>query len=161
MFQIRMNSLLRIIIASGETPALPVRTNWPVHKALAWVGAESVRFGSNLADIISISPDPDAGQAVRGVAESLSALVDEGFLVLEGNGYTARWRVSQAAATSARRGIMREDVATARILVHAGQRLATWASTALKNADRAAASWAPTISESTPTVRQPPVLALL
>jgi hypothetical protein len=127
-----MNTVLRIVIASGGTRALPVRTDWPVHKALAWVGAESVRQGSALANVISTFPDPDVGRAVCGTSQSLANLVDQGFLVLEGQGYTARWRVDQAAATAARRELMREDLATARILVHAGQRLATWASTALR-----------------------------
>jgi len=161
MFEIRMQNLLRIIIASGGTPALPVRADWPVHKALVWIGTQSARNGSGLDDLISTFPDPTVGIAVVGATEGLRALVDQGYLALHGNGYTAQWRVDETAAAAARRDLMREDLVTARLLIQAGQRLATWASTALKNADKAAGSWGSTVSGPTPTVRQPPVLALL
>jgi hypothetical protein len=161
MSQIRIHNILRIMIASGSTPALPVGADWPVHKALVWLGTEAKRHRSTIAELISSYPDPDAGLAVAGVTGGLASLVDEGFLVLDGNGYTARWRVSEPAAAAARRDLMREDLQAARLLTQAGQRLATWASTALKNADIAAASWASTVSGPAPVVRQSPVLALL
>lgn len=149
------------MIASGGTSALPVRTDWPVHRALVWVGAEADRCHSKLTDLISTNPDPAVGVAVSGAREALAALVHQGFLVVDGEGYTARWRVKEDAVASARRDLMQEDLVTAGLLVQAGQRLATLASTALKNADRAAASWAWTVAGPTPTVRHPPVLALL
>lgn len=161
MFEIRIQNLLRIMIACGDAEALPVRVDWPVHRALVWLGAEARREGSSLAGLISTFPDPAVGLAVEGADDALTALLDQGFLTIEGEGYTARWRVPDAAAVEARRDLLREDLLNARLLAQAGQRLATWASMALKNADTAAASWASTVSEPTPTVRQLPVLALL
>ena len=161
MSQIRMQHVLRVMIVSGGVTALPARADWPVHKALVWLGAEATRCRSTLAELVSSSPDPDAGIAVAGVTEGVESLADQGFLALDGTGYTARWRVSEPAAVQARRDLMREDLLTAQLLTQAGQRLATWASTALKNSDTAAASWASTVAGPTPAVRHPPVLALL
>lgn len=98
--------------------------------------------------------------AVEGVEAALTALIHEGFLVQSGFGYTARWVIDPELATSARRELLREDPLIAVLLVQAGQRLAVWASTALKNAETAAASWAVTVDGPMPTVRQPPLVAL-
>lgn len=160
MFLIGMSNLVSTMIAAGGVSALPVRTNWPVHRAVAWLADEARRSGLGLLSSVSVCPDPDACVALGGVDEAIEALVEEGFLSQSGTGYLARWVVDPASETSACRRLMREDVATARLVAQAGQRLATWASTALKNADRAAASWSSTVSSGTPTVRHPPLLAL-
>jgi hypothetical protein len=155
-----MNMILRTIMAAGEMTALPVRVSWPVHRALGWLLAESSRCGAAPPLTMVTRPDPDACVAVEGVDRGLAALVDEGFLVQAGAGYTARWVVDPSSATSARRELLREDPLMAALLVQAGQRLATWASTALKNSDTAAASWPAAVHGATPTVRHPPLVLL-
>jgi hypothetical protein len=160
MFSRRMIYLLRTMMAAGEVAALPARVTWPVHRALAWLGEEAWRRGTVPSLTMTVGPDPDACVAVDEAEHALETLVHEGFLVQSGTGYTARWAVDLDAATVARRGLLREDPVTAALLVQAGQRLATWASTALKNADTAAASWAFTVIGTTPVVRQPPLVAL-
>ncbi len=160
MFSIRINKLLSIMMAAGEVTALPVRATWPVHRALAWLGEEAERRGTRPLSTLTLRPDPDACVAVDGAEQALATLIDEGFLVLSGTGYTARWAVNPDSAAAARRALLREEPFIAVLIVQAGQRLATWASTALKNADTAAASWASTVSGPMPTVRQPPLVAL-
>jgi hypothetical protein len=160
MFPIRMNIVLRIIMASGQVTGLPVRVTWPVHRALAWLSAEFSRRATAPPMPLATRSDPDVCVAVEGVEAALAALVDEGFLVQSGAGYTARWVINAEWATSARRELLREDPLTAALLVQAGQRLAVWASTALKNSETAAASWAPAVDGPTPTVRQPPLVVL-
>ena len=107
-----------------------------------------------------LTSDPDAHLRVEGLDSAVDALVSAGFLLQAGTGYTGRWAVEPGAATKACLDLMRETPDTALLLVQAGQRLATWASTVLKNADTAAASWAETVSGPTPTVRQPPLVLL-
>ena len=148
------------MMAAGEVTALPARVTWPVHRALAWFDEETARRDAAPSFTMIVRPDPDACVAVDGAEHALAILVDEGFLVQSGTGYTARWAVDQGSAIVARRALMCEDPLTAVLLVQAGQRLATWASTALKNADTAAASWASTVFWPMPTVRQPPLVAL-
>ena len=131
-----------------------------MHRAVAWLSSESSRCGVAPPLPVITKPDPDAYVAVEGVEKALAALIDEGFLVQSGTGYTARWVISPGSATSARRELLRADPLTAGLLVQAGQRLATWASTALKNADTAAASWAATVCGATPTVRHPALVVL-
>lgn len=160
MSSIRMKLILRTIIAGGEVTALPVRASWPVHRAIAWLASESARCGVEPPLSVITKPDPDVYIAVDGVETALAALIAEGFLVQAGAGYTARWVIDPDSAISARRELMRTDPHVADLLVQAGQRLATWASTALKNADTAAASWPPTVCGGTPTVRQPALVAL-
>src|SRR6516225_5295491 len=160
MFSIHMNRLLAMIMAAGEVTALPVRVTWPVHRALAWLGEEAGRRGAMPSLTLTLKPDPDACVAVDGAEQALAALVGEGFLVLSGAGYTARWAVNPDSAAVARRELLREELVTAVLIVQAGQRLAMWASTALKNADTAAASWASTVVGPMPTVRQPRLVAL-
>jgi hypothetical protein len=155
-----MDLILRTIMAAGDVTALPVRVTWPVHRALVWLLTESLRCGAAPPLTMVTRPDPDACVAVRGVEKGLAALVNEGFLVQSGTGYTARWVVDPISATSARRELLREDPVVAGLLVQAGQRLATWASTALKNSDTAAASWSATVPDVTPTVRHPPLVLL-
>ena len=150
---------MRTIMAVGEMTALPVRVTWPVHRAVAWLLAECSRCGAAPPLRVMTRPDPDAYVAVDGVEKALAALIEEGFLVQLGAGYTANWIIDPHSATSARRELLREDPLMARLLVQAGQRLATWASTALKNSDTAAASWASTVSGAAPTVRHPALVA--
>jgi hypothetical protein len=160
MFSIRMDLVLRAIIAGGEVAALPVRASWPVHRAVVWLASESARRGVEPPLPVITKPDPDVYVAVDGVETALAALVAEGFLVQAGAGYTARWVMDPCAAISARRELMRTDPQVAGLLVQAGQRMATWASTVLKNADTAAATWSSTVCGGTPTVRQPALVAL-
>lgn len=160
MFLIGIEDLLGTMMAAGGVSALPVRTNWPVHRALLWLAEEERRSGLEVLGSMSLQPDPDTCVAVAGVDEAIEALVEEGFLRRMGEGYLARWVVDPLSATSARRRLMREEIATARLVAQAGQRLATWVSTALKNADSAASSWSSTVVAGTPTVRHPPLLAL-
>lgn len=155
-----MNIVLRIIMASGQVTGLPVRVTWPVHQALVWLSAEFSRRATAPPVPLTTRPDPDVCVAVDGVEDALAALIDEGFLVQAGAGYTARWVVDPESATSARRELLREDPLTGTLLVQAGQRLAVWASTALKNTETAAASWGVTVDGPTPTVRHPPLVAL-
>lgn len=155
-----MKQLLATMIAAGQVTALPVRVTWPVHRALIWLGEEADRRDAMPSLALTLRSDPDTGMAVDGAEQALAMLVDEGFLVLSGTGYTARWVLSPNPASAARRALLREDLVTAALLYQAGQRLAMWASTALKNADTAAASWAPTVVGPMPTVRQPPLVAL-
>lgn len=155
-----MMDALRTMMAVGEVNALPAGVTWPVHRALVWLRDEAERMGEELPFIVTVRPDPDALTAVEGADDAIVALVDEGFLVQSGLGYTARRTVEVRGATAARRALLREDPATVTLLVHAGQRLETWASTALKNADTAAASWASAVTGPTPTVRQPALVAL-
>ena len=160
MFSIDMNRLLGMMMAAGEVAALPVRVTWPVHRALAWLGEEARRRDAMPSLMLTLRPDPDACVAVDGADQALATLVDEGFLVLSGTGYAARWTVNPDSAAVARRALLREELVTVVLIVQAGQRLATWASTASKNADTAAASWASTVFGPMPTVRQPPLVAL-
>ena len=160
MLSIRMCNVLRIMIAAGDVEALPVGVNWPVHRALAWLGSEAEGCGTDLSLTFKSWPDPDACIAVEGGDDAVAALIAEGFLVKCGAGYTARWAICPRAATDARRALMREGPLTAALFVQAGQRLATWSSTALKNSDTAAASWAFTVDGPIPTVRQPRLVAL-
>lgn len=155
-----MKLILRTIMAGGEVAALPVRATWPVHRAVVWLVSEFARLGIEPPLAVTTRPDPDVYTAVDGVESALTALVAEGFLVLSGAGYTARWVIDSSSVTSARRELMRTDPLVARLLVQAGQRLATWASTVLKNADTAAASWSSTLCGATPTVRHPALVAL-
>jgi hypothetical protein len=159
-FSIHMNGILRIILTSGYLPALPVRATWPVHRALVWLQAEASHYEAVPHFEFTTRPDPEVYVAVDGVEQALAVLIAEGFLVQAGSGYTARWVIAPEAAAAARRELLREDPLMATLLVQAGQRLATWASMVLKNADTAAASWAPTVDASTPAVRQPPLVAL-
>lgn len=160
MFSIHMKQLLATIIAVGEVTALPVRVTWPVHRALVWLEEEADRQDAMPSLALTLRPDPDTGVAVDGAEQALATLVDEGFLLLSGTGYTARWAVNPDSASAARRALLRADLVTAELLFQAGQRLAMWASTTLKNADTAAASWALTVVGPMPTVRQPSLVAL-
>lgn len=148
------------MMAAGGLVALPVAVSWPIHRALIWLHDEVEQRGQVLPFAVRVRSDPDAYIAVEGAEEALAALIAEGFLVLSGSGYTARWAVEAGGVTAARRALLREDPATGALVVHAGQRLATWASTALKNVDTASASWSATVCGPIPTVRQPPLVAL-
>lgn len=155
-----MNIVLRIIMASGQVTGLPVRVTWPVHRALVWLSAEFFRRATAPPVPLTTRSDPDVCVAVEGVEAALAALIDEGFFVQAGTGYTARWVIDPESAISARRELLREDPLTGALLVQAGQRLAVWASTALKNSETAASSWAATMEGPMPTVRHPPLVAL-
>jgi hypothetical protein len=159
-FSIQMNGILRIVLGSGRLSALPVRVTWPIHRALIWLQVEASLSGAVPHLEFTTRPDPDVYLAVDGVEQALAALIAEGFLVQSGSGYTARWVIAPEAATSARRELLREDPLMATLLVQAGQRLATWASTALKNVDTAAESWASTVDGSTPAARHPRLVSL-
>jgi hypothetical protein len=160
MLSIRMENLLRTMMAGGGVSAQPVRVTWPVHRALIWLGEETGKQAATEWTDLTIRPDPDACRAVQGAEFALSLLIDEGFLVKSGEGYTAKWEVDPDQAANARRVLMREDPQVAVLLTQAGQRLARWASTAVKNAETAAESWASPVTGPTPTVRQPPLVAL-
>jgi hypothetical protein len=160
MFPICMTDVLSVMMAAGEVVALPARVTWPVHRALIWLDEEAGRQGAMPSLTLTLRPDPDVFVAVDGAEQALAALIEDGFLFLSGTGYTARWTVDPDSATAARRALMRQEPVAALLLVQAGQRLATWASTALKNSDKAAASWASTVTGPMPTVRQPPLVAL-
>lgn len=156
----QMNGILRVLLASGELSALPVRVTWPIHRALAWLQVKASQHGAAQRFAFTTRPDPDVCIAIDGVEQAMAALIAEGFLIQAGTGYTARWMIAPEAVAPARRDLLHEDALTATLLVQAGQRLATWASTALKNVDTAAESWAPTVDAGTPSARQPPLVAL-
>lgn len=156
----RMSDILSMMIAGGDVAALPARATWPVHRALLWLSDEATRRSVDLGLKILSEPDPDVCLAAVGAEEALSLLLDDGLLTGQGSGYTALWHVEGSFATYSRRAMLREEPATVRLICQAGQRLATAASTALKNADTAAASWASMVTGPSPTVRQPPLVAL-
>lgn len=155
-----MNNLLATMMAVGGVAALPVRGNWPIHRALIWLSSECSRHGLTTPVTVTTKPDPDVCVAVDGLDDALDALIADGFLVLVGAGYTARWLIEPGLAVCARRDLLRTDPSTAKLVAQAGQRLASWASTALKNADTAAASWTSTVCGTMPTVRQPELVLL-
>jgi hypothetical protein len=150
-----MYSVLRTILAAGEVTALPVRTTWPVHKAVLWLSSETDRLRIDLGLAVRTTPDPDVCMAAEGVEDALAALVADGFLRQSGVGYLATWVTDPDSLTLARRELFRADARVATLLAQAGQRLATWASTAVKNSDTAAESWGSTVRCSTPTDRHP------
>ncbi len=160
MYRERMDYLIRTIIAAGAVEALPVGVSWPVHRAVLMAVTEAARLGLPLDVTAEGFPDPDTYRAVPGVEAVLGNLALDGFMAIEGAGYTARWVVDTSAAALARRELFALPPETAGVLTYAGQRLATWASTALKNAETAAASWRPHVEGPTPTVRQPPLVAV-
>lgn len=160
MSVIRMTDLLALMIASGEVGALPVRTRWPIHQAFMDLAHRVTDISADGGFELRTAPDPEVFTRVDGADEALILVVETGLLEQVGSGYTARWAVVPDAANNARRTLLREDPAMARAITQAGHRLATWASTVLKNVDTAAASWASTVTSSTPTVRQPPLLAV-
>lgn len=154
----RMTILLKAMIACGGVSALPVRLNWPIHRAVAWLGSSGCK--SSLGVSFATRPDPGVGLCVDGVEVALASLVDEGYLRKVGSGYTARWVVNEAMTPEARRILMSEQPAAAALIVQAGQRLAALASIALKNAESAATSWSETVIGSMPTDRHPPLVAV-
>ena len=149
-----MADLLAMMVASAEVAALPVGVRWPVHRALCALAEDHAVLA------VSSAPDPDVFVRVDGADEALQALIERGLLEKTGSGYTARWVVQPYAIPAARRALLREEPSTAAVITQVGQRLATWASTALKNVDNAASSWASQVASPTPTVRQPPLVAL-
>lgn len=155
-----MADLLAMMIASGEVAALPVGIHWPVHR-----GFLELTKLADLADVdlgyrLTAAPDPDVCLRVSGAEEALTMVIGAGLFDQVGAGYEARWQVVAEAVTHVRRRVMTEDPRVAHVVTQAGQRLATAASTTLKNIDTASASWAPTVASATPAVRQPPLVAL-
>lgn len=160
MSVIRMAAVLRMMISAGEVSALPVGATWPAHQSVIWMNDQARKLGVLLPFIVSVRSDPATCVAVQGLDEALLLLSEEGVLAVEGSGYLAQWKVEPCAAPLARRQLLREDPALARLIVQAGQRLATLASTAVKNAETAALSWSSTVESGTPTDRQPPLVSL-
>jgi len=154
-----MENILRAIIVAGEMEALPVGVTWPLHRAVALLYDECERQGLDLRLQVTVRPDPGTYSAVDGLESAFAKLQADGFLEKHGSGYAARWVVSPAVV-DARRLLMRERAEITRVLSHAGHRLAKWASTALKNADTAAESWASTVQGPIPAVRHPALVAL-
>jgi hypothetical protein len=156
----RMSLILSMMIAAGDVRALPARATWPIHQALIWLAAEASRRSIDLGLPIRSEPDPDVCVAAVGAEEAICLLLHGGLLATQGHGYAARWCVDAELTSTIRRALFRHDPATARLIHQAGQRLATAASTAMKNLDSATVSWTSAIAGSTPTVRQPRLVAL-
>jgi hypothetical protein len=154
-----MENILCAILAAGGVQALPVGATWPLHRAVLLLPDECSRRCIALPLQIAAQPDPSAGLAVDGLETAFSTLLAQGLVEQHGSGYTARWIITPDMIAS-RRALMRLRPEFAAVLAYVGQRLATWASTALKNIDTAAASWAPTVAGPMPTLRHPPLVAL-
>lgn len=146
-----MAAVLRMMIASSQVEALPARVEWPLHDAMRAALASADAQADGLGFMCEVHPDPDVYVRVVGLAEAFASLEDMGLIRPTGEGYLAIWRVAGEASALARRDLFREPAATARVIVQAGQRLATSVSTVLKNAQRASWSWDPMVASSGPT----------
>jgi len=150
-----MTDLVELMMAAGPVRVIPVRVAWPMHKALAQIDtADRDTLRTFMGAGLMVRSDPAVGHRIEGLDEAFDALVQANVLTLQGTGYLARWRLPEWSEVGLRRRLLAIEPKLSALAYRAGKRWATFAATALKNADTAAESWASHVLGGTPRLRQ-------